>query len=210
MLDGMNDYLSTLPSTLQRISQSLNDLTGVPWPLWLGGLFPIYLGALSVTVWVLRGTVWPVRCAYPITKRRYPCRNPVGGEWYRCGTHRKERYHKSVGRGGHVVDTKIPRWQQVDRNGNLVDKPAIGVGFIRTRPAGHTLLYEHGYTRTPRNMFSILPRFAKNLWRRIRAITLRVPGEPARAGDANAIVTADDPLVSGLVSDPPGGRPVPG
>jgi hypothetical protein len=171
----MNDYLSTLPSTLQWVSETLDGISGIPWPLWLGGLFPLYLATLSVALWVMRGTTWPVSCAYPITSKRRPCRMPVPGEWYRCRHHNRERYHRSVS-GGHTVDTKIPRWQQVDRRGRLVDKPAIGVGFIRTRPAGHTLLYEHGYTRTPRNVLRLLPRSAAKLWRRIR--TVRLISEP--------------------------------
>jgi len=61
MLEGINDYLSTLPQTLQWVSQALDGLTGVPWPLWIGGLFPLYFCALAVTVWILRGTAWPVR-----------------------------------------------------------------------------------------------------------------------------------------------------
>ena len=81
MLEGINDYLSTLPQTLQWISRTLNDLTGIPWPLWLGGLFPIYLAALSIAIWILRGTSWPVRCAYPVTKAKIPCRIFVPGEW---------------------------------------------------------------------------------------------------------------------------------
>ena len=201
MLEGINDYLSTLPQTLQWVSRTLNNLTGIPWPLWLGGLFPIYLVALSITIWTLRGTSWPVRCAYPITKAKIPCRIFVPGEWYRCRHHNSVRYHRSVS-GGHFVDTKIPRWKQVDRRGKLVDAPAIGIGFIRTRPVGHTLLYEFGYTRTPGNVASILPEFSKKLWRRVRAVRLRGSGddEAEDRGDPNSIVEAQDPMVSELDS----------
>src|SRR5581483_501810 len=83
----MNDYLSLLPSTFQWIAERLNSASGIPWPLWIGGIFPVYAAALSVVLWVLRGTTWPVRCLYPVTSRRRPCESWVPGEWYRC------RYH---------------------------------------------------------------------------------------------------------------------
>ena len=200
MLEGMNDYLSTLPSTLQWISETLDGLTGVPWPLWIGGLFPIYFAALVVTVWILRGTAWPVRCIYPKTERKIPCRNFVPGEWHRCGKHNKRVFHRSVGRNGHWVDPKMPRWKQADDRGNLVDAPAKGVGFIRTRPVGHTLLYEHGYTRKPGNAAAIFPEFWQNLWRRIRSISLRNPrdDDSQESGNPDTVVEARDPMVSGL------------
>lgn len=198
MLEGMNDYLSTLPFTLHWISESLGKISGVPWPLWLGGFFPVYLGALSVTIWVLRGTVWPVRCAYPITKNRRPCRIPVPGEWHRCWHHNSTRYHRSVG-GGHVVDVKIRRWQQVDHNRRLIVVPRVGMGFVRTRPVGRTLLYEHGYARTPRNVLSILPEFFRKLWGRIRDMRLRGrEAEPIEVGDPSQAVAAEDSLAAGL------------
>ncbi|WP_406629212.1 hypothetical protein [Amycolatopsis sp. WGS_07] len=40
-------------------------MSNVPWPLWIGLLFPIYVAAVSVAIWILRGRVWPVRCARP-------------------------------------------------------------------------------------------------------------------------------------------------
>ena len=65
----MNDYVSLLPSTLQWVAQLLTGVSPIPWPLWLGGLFPVYVAIVSVLVWFLRGTVWPVRCSYPVTSR---------------------------------------------------------------------------------------------------------------------------------------------
>jgi hypothetical protein len=132
--------------------------------------------------------------------RKVPCRNFVPGEWYRCREHNKRRFHPSVGRDGHWVDPNMPRSKQADDKGNLVDMPAEGIGFIRTRPVGHTLLYEHGFTRKPRNVGRILPKFCVRLWKRIRAMRLRGGGddESQERGDPNAIVEALDPMVSGL------------
>ena len=200
VLDGMNDYLSLLPQTLQWVSETLDGLTGVPWPLWIGGLFPVYLTTLMVLIWTLRGSVWPVSCAYPITKKRRPCRMIVPGEWYRCRHHNSIRSYNFG--GGHTVNPRIPRWQQVDGRRKLVDKPAIGVGVLRTRPAGRTLLYQNGYARTPRNVLTLLPEFTKSLLRRLKAMRLRQSDDDDEAssppGDPDAVVTAEGALATDL------------
>ncbi|WP_181063393.1 hypothetical protein [Nocardia nova] len=38
-------------------------MSPIPWPLWIGGLFPVYVTVVSVLFWFLRGSVWPVQCA---------------------------------------------------------------------------------------------------------------------------------------------------
>lgn len=165
----MNDYLSLLPSTFQWIAERLSSMSGMPWPLWIGGLFPLYSAALSVMLWCLRGNTWPVRCLYPITSKRRPCEQWVPGEWYRCRYHNWRASYKY----GHEVDTKIRRWQQADKKGNLVDRPSIGVGILRVRPAGHALLYQNGYARKPLNVLGLVPEFVITTCRRLAGMRLR-------------------------------------
>lgn len=165
----MNDYLSLLPSTFQWVSESLGRITVVPWPLWLGLLFPIYAAGIIVFLWVMRGGFWPVRCIYPKTSKKWPCENWVPGEWYRC------RYHnyRASYNFGHTVDTDIKRWQQVDRSGELVDSAAQGVGVLKTRPAGRALLYQNGYARKPWDVARIVPEFARKTYDRLRGASVR-------------------------------------
>ncbi len=191
----MNDYLSLLPSTFQWIAERLNSASGIPWPLWIGGIFPVYAAALSVVLWVLRGTTWPVRCLYPVTSRRRPCESWVPGEWYRCRYHNWRASYKY----GHQVDTKIRRWQQVDKEGNLVDRPSIGVGVLRVRPAGHALLYENGYTRKPLNVLMVLPEFVMKICRRLASVRFRKLPRVA-SGFAVDVAELKGNVAEGLVS----------
>jgi hypothetical protein len=43
----VNDYLSLLPTTLAWIAERLDRVSPIPWPFWIGGLFPLYLAALA-------------------------------------------------------------------------------------------------------------------------------------------------------------------
>lgn len=147
-------------------------------------MFPIYASVLSVAIWILRGRVWPVRCTYPETSRGRPCENWVAGEWHRC------RYHnrRATYRFGHQVDPRIKRWQRVDRQGNFVDLPAIGVGVVRLRPSGKALLYQYGYARKPTDVLRIIPEFFRKTWRRLQSMRLRgtPPISPDEVGNAIA------------------------
>ncbi|SEC39079.1 hypothetical protein SAMN04489729_1457 [Amycolatopsis lurida] len=166
----MNDYLSLLPSTLQWVSNQLGSVSAVPWPLWIGLLFPIYVAAISIVVWFLRGR-WLVHCAYPKTSRGWECRNWVPGEWSRCRHHNSRRSY----RFGHSVNPNIRRWQTFGQGNVIIDRPEHGVGMLRLRPAGATLLYQRGYPRPPLSVLQQLPAAAAAAWRRIRQARLKEP-----------------------------------
>lgn len=170
MAAGTNDYLSLLPSTLQWVSEELDALSPIPWSLWIGGLFPVYLAAVSGAIWAWRGFFWPVHCAYPHTSKGWPCRNWVAGEWSRCRHHNRPFKY----RYGHQVEVKLQRWQTV-RRGRIVDSPRRGVGVLRLRPDGSTLLYEKGFARPPMGVVKLLPTKAKEGIRRLREARLRTP-----------------------------------
>jgi hypothetical protein len=191
----MNDYLSLLPSTFQWIADRLSSISGIPWPLWIGGLFPLYAAILSVILWILRGNTWPVRCLYPITSKRRPCRCWVPGEWYRCRYHNWRASYKY----GHDVNTSIRRWQQVDKKGDLVDRPSIGVGILRVRPAGHALLYENGYARKPLDVLRLVPEFVMKVCHRLGAIRLRNVADVTTAPSVD-IAEIKDNVAEGLLS----------
>ncbi|MFJ1457887.1 hypothetical protein [Nocardia sp. N2S4-5] len=182
MAAGTNDYLSLLPSTLQWVSGKLDALSPIPWPLWIGGLFPIYVAAVSGALWFWRGFFWPVHCAYPHTSKGWPCRNWVAGEWSRCRHHNRPFKYQF----GHQVEVKLQRWQTVKR-GKIIDSPRRGVGVLRLRPAGSTLLYEKGFARTPGGVLKLLPTKGKEGIRRLQEARLRAseqPNEPAESGSA--------------------------
>ena len=177
----MNDYLSLLPSTLQWVSNRLGSVSKVPWPLWIGGLLPIYVAILSVLLWFWRGRMWLVHCAYPRTSKGWECRNWVPGEWSRCRHHNARRDY----RFGHSVNPDIRRWQTFGRGDVIVDRPERGFGMLRLRPSGATLLYQQGYARPPMGVVRLLPSVARSAWRRIRQARIRqLPEGPAPAAAA--------------------------
>lgn len=189
----MNDYLALLPTTLAWIAERLDRVSPIPWPFWIGGLFPLYLAALSFTLWFMRGAVWPVRCAYPVTSRKHDCRLVVAGEWRRCRHHNKAVSY----RFGHTVNRKIRRWERVVGD-KLVDRGSRGVGLIRMRPRGDTLLYRHGYTRRPLDVLRILPDYWHRLRAVVRAVRRRVlggdysePDDGSSAPEADLAVTGE-------------------
>jgi hypothetical protein len=191
----MNDYLSLLPFTFQWIAERLSSISGMPWPLWIGGLFPVYAAVISIMLWILRGNTWPVRCSYPITSKGHPCLRWVSGEWYRCHDHNWRAKYKY----GHQVDTNIKRWQQVDKKRNLIDLPAKGVGIFRVRPAGHALLYENGYARKPLDVLTLIPEFVIRTCRRLGTIRFR---DAPRATIVPSVGIAEmkDDVTEGLLS----------
>ncbi len=181
----MNDYLSTIPLVLAAIARRLDNISDVPWPLWVGGLFPLYLGMLYCILWFRRGSTWPVRCLYPVTARGrgQDCRNIVPGEWHRC------RYHnwRANYRYGHNVDTSIRRWETVDKQGRPIDRPAHGIGFLRAVPGRATLLYYNSFTRPPIDVLKLIPQkvstVASSLWAmRLRTPVKSNPAQEIRAG----------------------------
>lgn len=166
----MNDYLSLIPSTLEWISKQLDSVSPIPWPLWIGLLFPIYVGFVFTSVWVLRGRVWPVRCAYAKTSRNRPCQEWVPGEWYRCRHHNKLRTY----RYGHTVLLDLKRWQKVTKDGRVIDSEFHSPGLLRTRPQGSTLLYHNGFSRDPVDVIRLVPDHGKKLWQRAREMRLGI------------------------------------
>ncbi|WP_432845384.1 hypothetical protein ACQPXB_30980 [Amycolatopsis sp. CA-161197] len=186
----MNDYLSLLPSTLQWVSNRLGSVSDVPWPLWIGLLFPVYVAAISVVIWLLRGRFWLVHCAYPKTSKGWECRNWVPGEWSRCRHHNRRRNY----RFGHSVNPGIQRWQTFGKGDVIVDRPERGVGLVRLRPAGATLLYQRGYPRPPLLVLRQLPATAAAAWRRIRQARIKRPAGSQRVevrpGDVRTDVAA--------------------
>ena len=189
----MYDYVSLLPSTLQWIAQLLTRASPIPWPLWIGGLFPVYVALVTVLLWFLRGTAWPVRCAYPVTSRKRDCMNFVPGEWHRCRHHNRSVEY----RYGHTVQVKLQRWERVGKRGEIVERPATGFGTFRTRPQGGTVLYYKGYPRRPLDVLRILPDKFKEAFRRIRQARLRAQDEavPESAVSKVAWGGADSPDV---------------
>ena len=168
----MKDYLSLLPSTLQWISKLLDSISPIPWPLWIGFLLPVYLGFLTVSVWILRGNLLPVRCAYPRTQRGGPCRKMVAGEWRRC------RWHNHLVRYtyGHTVKPHLRRWETLTRSNKIVAVEESGVGILRLRPRGRALLYQNGYVRRPRDVAALVPERFQAARQRLRLARLRLPG----------------------------------
>ncbi len=183
-----------LPSTFQWIAERLSSISGMPWPLWIGGLFPLYAAVISIMLWTLRGNTWPVRCIYPITSKGHPCKKRVPGEWYRCRYHNWRASYKYA----HKVDTNIKRWQQADKKGNLIDRPSIGVGILRVRPAGHALLYENGYARKPLDVPKLVHEFAIKTCRRLGAIRFRKVPDVTPPAVFAEIVEAKDNVAEGL------------
>lgn len=166
----MNDYLSLIPSTLEWVSRQLDAASPIPWPLWIGLLFPIYVGFIITSVWVLRGRVWLVRCAYAKTSRNRPCQEWVPGEWYRCRHHNKRRTYQY----GHTVVEDLKRWQKVRRDGTIIDSEFHSPGLLRTRPDGPTLLYYNGFSRRPGDVARLLPSYVRKIVDRARHMRLRV------------------------------------
>jgi hypothetical protein len=169
----LNDYLSLLPSTLQWISTQLGSVSRIPRPLWIGGLFPIYIAVISFVLWFLRGRIWPLACAYPRTSKRRPCRMVVAGEWARCRHHNRPRTYAYR----HEVQ-KIYRWQTLTKNDKIINRPQKGVGVLRLRPAGATLLYERGYVRPPMAVLKLAPTEVKAGVQRLRQARLTTQTDP--------------------------------
>jgi hypothetical protein len=164
----MGDFLTFLAQSLGVFSRWMSSRSPVPWPLTLAVLFPAFAASMSTWIWWMRGTAWPLYCDYPVTVKKYPCRNVVTGEWFRCRVHNL-RWTRRTDR--HVVEASLRRWQTVDRTGAVVDRPnVVGRGFIRLSSNQSTLLYRKGFARPPMDVIRFLPawyRAASGQWHRL-------------------------------------------
>ncbi|WP_329079208.1 MULTISPECIES: hypothetical protein [unclassified Streptosporangium] len=160
----MADVSELLGQLFAIFATWLDSVSPIPWPLILGLLFLPFVAVLRITLWVLRGRVWPVACKYYHTQQRRsdkPCRTIVPGEWKYC------RHHKKPGRvmsDKHVV-VKIPRWQTKTHSGRLVDRADIrGVGFVSLLSNRETFLFYKGVAKRPLYVFTRLPELGAS-WR---------------------------------------------
>jgi hypothetical protein len=104
---------------------------------------------------------------------------------------------------GHEVDPTIKRWQQADRNGKLIDRPAIGVGVLRVRPSGHALLYQKGYARKPLDVVKLVPEFLKKTFRRLGGMRFRGvsnKASPVTTAASVGITEMKNSVAEGLLS----------
>ena len=169
----MTDVLDLFGRALTVFAGWLQGISPVPWPLVIGMLFLPLVVSLRVTLWILRGTVWPVPCKYFHTQQRRmdkECRVFVLGEWHYCYHH----FHYKIMSDGHICDPSIPRWQSRERNGRLVDRDDIrGVGFVSLFSNRETLLFYKGIAKRPRLVWRRFPSFLVQLpigWRRFRQV----------------------------------------
>ncbi len=153
---------------------------GVPWPITIACIFPVFMAVLATMVWWSRGRVWRVTCDYTGTRDGVPCRRSVRGEWRRCYQHRPGQQRS----GGEAVDGRL-RWQ-TKRNGSLVERDDIrGKGFVRDESQTRSLLYHRGFARPPR----AVAKFWRDWWsfRRGDLRKLRDQLQAAGALDLRAI-----------------------
>lgn len=66
----MTDVLDLFGRALAVFAGWLQSVALVPWPLVVGMLFLPLVAALRITLWILRGRVWPVPCKYYHTQQR--------------------------------------------------------------------------------------------------------------------------------------------
>lgn len=163
-MDHIPDLLHLFVQALAQFSKSLDSWFHIPWPLPIAALFLPLMAALNVTVWTLRGRVFPIRCDYPTTKKGN-CSRPAIGEWHRCWQHRKGKWRKT---DKHLVDPKQPRWEnQLYKGVGLETGKVQGRGFLGMRSRRDTLLYHQGFTRRPGDVFKVVPSVFRDYRRRI-------------------------------------------
>jgi hypothetical protein len=158
--------------------------------LWVGGLFPIYLGLIYFLVWFRRGSVWPVKCNYPITQTGDPCGNTAAGEWRKCRLHSRPYYYKSVA-GGHTVVPKLCRWEKIE-HGQRVVLPLMGVGVFHRVPIPETFLFCHGFARPFWNVREAFCGRMRTAMIRLRTMRLHAPTEEEVALEKRASVEGVD------------------
>src|SRR4051794_4593895 len=102
-LDSLKDIIQLFVKALQLFALSIEGWLHIPWPLVIGLFFPPAAFILSLIVWWLRGTAWPVVCGYPTTRGK-PCRRRVYGEWRKCAQHRQAWSRRT---DQHTVDPSL-------------------------------------------------------------------------------------------------------
>jgi hypothetical protein len=177
-LDNVAEFLRLLVQALALFALWLDRLFQVPWPLVLAVFFVPVVAALNVLVWYLRGMTFPIQCGYLKVHERGRCQRRTLGEWHKCWYHRNRRLRRT---DKHLVDPEMRRW----KTGLHEDDPVetlgvIGRGLVRMRSRQDTLLYHQGFTRPPRDVFTMLPRVfydyknrALKLWANWRSLGLR-------------------------------------
>ena len=154
----MSDFLVFLAQALRYSSETYNGISPIPWPLLLVALMPLYTMSLSSAIWWLRGNVWPVRCAYPITVKKHACLRTVAGEWRRCHDHRVRRTRRT---DGHTIEPDLRRWQTVTKAGQITEHDKAGRGVVRLHGSTSSLLYRRGYARPQEDVRHFWPTWLR-------------------------------------------------
>jgi hypothetical protein len=105
VLNYLGQSFTILALWLQRVSSP------VPWPLIVALFFLPFVAVFRTTLWIMRGTTWPVLCKYYHTQQRRfdkPCRTLVAGEWHYCRDHRRVKRMSD----GHICEPSIQRWEE--------------------------------------------------------------------------------------------------
>ena len=190
-MDSAVDIADIVVKAVARFAESVEGWLHIPWPIAVAVLFLPIVGLLNIAVWYLRGTLFPIRCAYP-TARKAGCRNVVLGEWHKCRLHRKAIYRKT---DLHTVDPKRNRWEYrtiIDGS----EATPVGRGFLRMHSGRDTLLFKKGFCRRPSQVLDFLPDLAKgvvertaHLWRQSR--TVGIAGLFKPTSEARVISTSE-------------------
>lgn len=156
------------------LAQWLGTATApLPWPLVMAIAAVPLLFIANLIIWFLRGTVWPVRCKYPVTTKRAggdsACRKSVAGEWNYCRHHNKR---KTTDAGKIIVDPRLPRWQTI-QGGERVDRTDI-----RTISSSVSLLFYRGFTRSPRQVREAIPSVLSELKVNFNILVRRLKRQP--------------------------------
>jgi len=187
-----------LVSSLQSASLVLDARSPIAWPLLFGALIPLYAGALASWVWWMRGTAWPVLCAYPKAVRGGRCRNRVVGEWRRCHIHKRQRRRRS---DGHVIRVGLRRWQTVTSREEIVtDHRISGRGFLLERASFSSLLYFRGFARPPRDVFRSLPARWQDLQNQLTFIKSSIWLDPQGASLSRRLLSVRSVTGTGVSS----------
>jgi hypothetical protein len=184
----MNDVLATAAEALTAFAVWLDSVSPIPWPLALAVLFPPLVVAFRIWVWLMRGTVWPVSCAYPTTKRGF-CKNPVPGEWNKCWRHRRRWTRRT---DQHAVDPGLNRWEYRVKGRRLL----TGAGFLRNNAGADTILFQgRGFARRP---MAVLKYLGSSAWREEWGRRTRNLRENLRALRLHSVVSEDAFTQSGV------------
>lgn len=175
----LEDFGLYVVRLLAVAAQWLDRATGpVPWPIVMALAALPVLVVLRWIVWFLRGTVWPVRCKYPVTTQNRhdkACRTMVAGEWGYCRNHNRPKRMSN----GHVVQPDLPRWQTFSR-GQRVDR-----SDVRAVGDSVSLLFYRGFARSPRQVAAAFPEVLEARKETLRAAWHRIRRLPVAATAAS-------------------------